>query len=148
MIPVRTEQDRRRVMDAISKRPMPFVVNVKSGAPRSLEQNKLQRQWLNEAAQQGDMTAEEYRGLIKLTVGVPILRAEDAEFAAAYDQQVKPLPYEQKLALMMEPIDLPVTRRMSAKAKSEYLDQMHRYLTEQGFVLTDPDEPAVMRRMA
>lgn len=146
--PVRTERDREAVIKAIQNRPLPFMLSATSGVPRSIEQNKLQRQWCNDAAAQGDMTAEEYRALLKLTIGVPILRAENEAFRQAYDQHVKGLPYETKLALMSEPLDFPVTRLMTVAQKSAYLDGCHRHLTEQGFVLTDPGEPAVMRGAA
>ena len=144
--PVRTERERKRLIVALSARQLPFMCSVKQGVPRSYEQNKLQRKWMNEAAEQGDQTAEEYRAFCKLTIGVPILKAEDDVFAAAYDEHIKPLPYEQKLALMAEPIDTPVTRRMSSKAKAAYLDAVYQYFTAQcGYVLTDPGEPGVMR---
>ena len=108
---------------------------------RTLAQNKLQRQWLNEAEQQGDQTAEEYRAFCKLTIGVPILRAENAEFKAKYDEIVKPLSYEQKLAIMAEPLDLPVTRLMTKRQKMAYLNQMYEYFTgECGFRLSEPME--------
>jgi hypothetical protein len=145
-LPVRTERERQRLIDALSSRELPFTVSVKSGVPRTIAQNRMNRQWCNDAAEQGDMTAEEYRGLLKLTIGVPILRSENEAFRVAYDEHVKGLPYETKLALMMEPLDFPVTRLMDADQESRYLDGCHQYLTVQcGFVITDPGEPGVMR---
>ena len=71
----------------------------------------------------------------------PILRAENTRFAEAYDERVKPLPYEQKMALMAEPLDLPVTRIMTADQKTRYLDGVWKHFTEKGIVLTEPDAP-------
>lgn len=136
---VKTESDRQRLIKLIEHRDIPFTVNLAKGAGRSIEQNRLQRLWLNEAAEQGDHTAEEYRAYCKLTIGVPILRADSEEFAEAYDRVIKPMPYETKLQLMMEPHDYPVTRLMTSKQKSEYLNQMHRLLSEMGIRLTDPE---------
>lgn len=108
---------------------------------RTLAQNALQRKWLADAQAQGDQTAEEYRAFCKLTIGVPILRSENAEFKAKYDEIVKPLSYEQKLAIMAEPLDLPVTRLMTKRQKMAYLNQMYEYLTgECGFRLSEPME--------
>lgn len=107
---------------------------------RSIEQNRLQRLWMLEAQEQGDMTAEEYRGYCKLHIGVPMLRAESDEFAAKYDQYVRPLPYETKMALMMEPFDFPVTRLMNTDQKKRYLDKVYVYLTGLGFKLTEPKQ--------
>lgn len=108
---------------------------------RTLAQNALQRKWLADAQSQGDQTAEEYRAFCKLTIGVPILRAENAEFKAKYDEIVKPLSYEQKLAIMAEPLDLPVTRLMTKRQKMAYLNQMYEYFTgECGFRLSEPME--------
>ena len=64
----------------------------------------------------------------------------NAEFRAKYDENLKPLPYEVKLSCMMEPIDMPVTRRMSKDAKTEYLDEMARHWSAQGVRLTDPED--------
>lgn len=118
----------------------PITVSAVDGRHRSVEQNKLQRLWCNEVAEQlGDRSPEEVRAISKLEIAVPILRAEDEEFCEAYDKSIKGLPYETKIACMMEPIDLPVTRRMNVTQKKRFLDEMHRYWTEKGLQLTDPD---------
>lgn len=120
---------------------LPATVRWTIGRDRTLEQNKLQRLWCNEVAEQlGDQTPEEVRGFCKLTIAVPILRAEDDEFCEAYDRVIRPLPYEAKMACMMEPIDFPVTRRMTVGQKVKFLDQMHRYWVERGLTLTEPPE--------
>jgi hypothetical protein len=40
---------------------------------------------------------------------------------------------------MAEPIDFPVTRQMTTKQKTEYLDGVFKALSEQGVILTMPD---------
>jgi hypothetical protein len=108
-----------------------------------VEQNRLQRLWINEIAEQlNDRTAEEIRAECKLTLGVPILRAENEAFCEAYDRHIRPLPYEQKLALMAEPFDFAVTRLMTTEQKTRYLDAMHRHYSAQGVILTDPERSA------
>lgn len=124
----------------------PLTVSATDGRHRSVEQNKLQRLWCIEVSEQlGDHTPEEVRAISKLQIAVPILRAEDEEFREAYDAALKGLPYEVKLACMKEPIDMPVTRRMNVSQKKRFLDEMHRFWSEQGVQLTDPDP---MRRAA
>lgn len=115
-------------------------VEVVPGKCRSLEQNRLQRLWLQEAGKQGDMSAEEYRGYCKLRLGVPILRRDSEVFREQYDRIIKPLPYEDKLQMMMEPLDFPITRLMSKNQKTEYLDAMYQHLRGLGFQLTEPDQ--------
>lgn len=138
---VETEADRRMLIRFLEAQALPITVSVTKGGKRSLRQNKLQRLWLNEIAEQlGDQTPEEVRGYCKLTIGVPILRAEHEAFRERYDLIVRPLPYEQKLALMMEPLDFPVTRLMSTKQATAYLDGVHRHFSEKGIVLTDPGD--------
>ena len=100
-------------------------------------QNNMQHQWFRDAQQQGDQSAEEYRALCKLTIGVPILRRDSEEFRSQYDRTLKRIAYEDKLKLMSPPIDFPVTRLMGKKQKSEYLDGVHKFLSEQGFRLTE-----------
>lgn len=107
---------------------------------RTLDQNSLQHKWHMEAAQQlGEGTAEDYRAYCKLHFGVPILRAESPEFREQYDRIIRPLPYEQKLELMKAPIDFPVTRLMTVKQQSAFLDECQRYYMSQGVALTIPE---------
>ncbi len=136
-----TDHDRRMLIRFIEGQPLPLTVSVGKGGKRSLAQNKLQRLWINEISQQlGDMTPEEVRGYCKLTLGVPILRAENDDFREKYDADIRPLPYELKLKLMMEPFDFAVTRLMNKKQKTAYLDGVHRHFSEKGIVLTDPGD--------
>lgn len=138
---VETERERHLLIRFIESQTLPITVSVTKGGKRSLKQNRLQRQWLNEISQQlGDQTPEEVRGYCKLTIGVPILRAENEAFREKYDAIVRPLPYEQKLALMMEPMDFPITRLMSIKQATAYLDGVHRHFSAKGIVLTDPGD--------
>ena len=137
---IRTEQDRNNVIKVIQARHMPCTVIINKGAPRTIEQNKLQRKWLLEAQEQGDQTAEEYRGYCKLWFGVPILRNENEEFRKSYDKIITPLLYPMKLEMMMVPLDFSVTRKMTTKQKSQYLDQMYEFFTAQGFELTQPEQ--------
>lgn len=136
---IRNEQDRKDAIRLIENRKTPFTVTLSEGAPRSIEQNRLQRKWLLEAEEQGDMTAEEYRGYCKLHLGVPILRNENDLFREKYDRIIKPHSYEDKLAMMMEPLDFPVTRLMNTKQKTKYLDAMYQHFRSLGFILTEPE---------
>lgn len=138
---VESEWDRQMLVRFIALQPLPFTVSLSRGGKRSTKQNRLQRQWLNEIAEQlGGQTPEEVRGYCKLTIGVPILRAEHDIFREKYDAIVRPLLYEQKLALMMEPLDFPVTRLMTTRQATAYLDGVHRHFSEKGIVLTDPGD--------
>lgn len=135
---IRTEHDRQQALKNAGTRDLPFTLSINKGAPRSIEQNRLQRLWMLEAEEQGDMTAEDYRGFCKLHFGVPILRAENEEFKKIYDEVIRPLDYEKKLAVMRVPIDLPVTSQMTTKQKTKYLDIVYNHFLELGFLLTEP----------
>lgn len=136
-----TDHDRRMLIRFLEDQPLPITVALTKGGKRSLRQNKLQRLWINEIAEQlADQSPEEVRGYCKLTLGVPILRAENDTFRERYDAIVRPLPYEQKLALMMEPLDFPISRLMTTKQATAYLDGIHRHFSEKGIVLTDPGD--------
>jgi hypothetical protein len=128
------------------------IIVQKRPVKRSVDQNKLQRKWLLEAQDQGDQTAEEYRGFCKLHFAVPILRWEMPEFKEKYDRIVKPLPYESKLELMQEPLDFPCTRLMSKDQKARYLNAIYQHFTGLGVRLTDPGlkgiNPAEYREVA
>jgi hypothetical protein len=138
---VETEQAREMLVKFIAGKKVPFTVTLTDGKHRTTDQNRLQRLWVMEiSAQLGDRTPEEVRGEMKLTFGVPILRAENEAFRARYDEIVKPLPYEAKLKLMMEPFDFGVTRIMTTRQKTAYLDAVHRHFSEQGVILTNPED--------
>lgn len=119
----------------------PYTVTITRGKRRSTSQNRLNRLWAGEIAEQlGDQTPEEVRGLMKLQFGVPILRAENEAFCEAYDRYIKPLPYETKLALMQEPLDWPVTRLFVTDQEHRYLDSIYQFFTAKGVVLTVPPD--------
>lgn len=137
--PIRDDADAARLIALIQNRSKPFTVSIRDGLPRSDNQNALQQKWCDEVAKQlGDRTAEEIRGESKLRFGVPIMRRDHEEFAEKYDRLIKPRPYAEKLELMMEPLDFPVTRLMTTRQKTEYLDAMHAFWAAQGVVLTVP----------
>ena len=138
---LRNSRDIDRLATLMRARKLPLTVTYQNGKHRSVEQNRLQRLWCNQAAEQlGDQTPEGVRGFCKLTMGVPILRAENDDFRVAYDKVVRPLDYEAKLAFMMEPLDFPVTRLMKVGQKVRYLDHMLRHFSELGVELTEPDD--------
>lgn len=137
---VKDETDREALIQFLGARKLPFTADIIKGKRRSTEQNRLQRLWMNEISEQmGDRTPEEVRAYCKLTIGVPILRAENTRFCEMYDRVIKPMPYEQKLSIMAEPFDLAVTRLMTTVQKKAYLDEIQRHFSQQGIVLTDPD---------
>jgi len=136
-----TDADRRTLIRFLEAQPLPLTVTLSKGGKRTLKQNGLQMKWMGEvAAQLGDQTAEEIRGFCKLTIGVPIMRAESPSFREQYDAIIRPLPYEHKLAMMMEPFDFKVTRLMNTKQFTTYLDGVHRYWSSKGIALTDPGD--------
>lgn len=136
---IKTEQDRRQVIKAIEARQIPCTVEIVKGLKRSNEQNKLSRKWMNEAEEQGDQTAEEYRAYCKLHFGVPIMRQQSELFREKYDRIIKPLAYTHKMEMMMVPFDFPVTRMMTTASEKKYLDQVYSFLTGQGFKLSNPN---------
>lgn len=137
---IRDAGDLARLVTFLEGRKLPLTVTIAAGIKRTDEQNKLQRKWCGEIAEQmGDRTAEDVRGECKLRLGVPILRAENDAFAEKYDRLIKPRTYEEKLELMMEPIDFPVTRIMTTRQKTQFLDAMHRYWSAKGLILTTPE---------
>ena len=78
---IETEQARKMLLRFIEAQKLPMTVSVTLGRRRSADQNRLQRKWMNEISEQlGDQTPEEVRGYCKLTIGVPILRAENEKF--------------------------------------------------------------------
>lgn len=137
---IETEFELRQAIKFIEVQKLPLTVNVTASGKRSSKQNRLNRKWMLDIADQVDGWSTEYaRGYCKLHFGIPILRNEDEEFCREYDALVRPLPYEHKIKLMMVPFDFGVTRLMTVKQQTRYLDAVQRHFSEQGVVLTDPE---------
>ena len=120
-------------------RKLPITVSWTQGAPRSNAQNRLAQRWFTDISTQlGDQTHEDVRAECKLRFGVPILRAENETFRLSYDRVIKALPYEQKLDAI-KAFDLPVTRLMTVKQMTAFMDEMQRHWSGQGVRLTDPE---------
>lgn len=118
----------------------PGTVTVTKGEPRRSRQNRLAQRWNTDiAVQMGDTTHEDARAYNKLRFGVPILRAENEAFRLSYDRVMKHLPYEEKLEAV-KAFDLPVTRLMTVKQQTAYMDAVSQHWTPQGVRLTHPDD--------
>ena len=95
-------------------------LSFKTGKARSLDQNALSHEWYAQLARElREDDALGWKCYCKLHHGVPILRAEDAEFREFYDQSIKLLDYEKKLVAMKF---LPVTSLMTKPQLSKYLE--------------------------
>jgi hypothetical protein len=117
---------------------LPITVSWTQGAPRSDAQRNLSQRWFTDIAMQlGDQTREDVRAQCKLDHGVPILRAENEAFRLSYGDVFQPLSYEAKLAAI-KAFDLPVTRLMTVKQMSAFMDDMQRQYAPL-VRLTDPE---------
>jgi hypothetical protein len=98
-------------------------VTVKTGKDRSLDQNAISHAWYAQVVR--ELREDDELGVkrfCKLTFGVPILRAEDADFREMYDAAIKfGLTYEQKLKAMDF---IPVTSLMTVAQLNKYLHAM------------------------
>lgn len=117
----------------------PLTVTITKGAARSHMQNRLAQRWFSDVARQIEgETHEDVRAYCKLHFGVPILRAENEAFRQSYDRTMKGLPYEAKLEAI-KAFDLPVTRLMTVKQMTAFMDEMQRHWSGMGMNLTDPE---------
>ena len=136
---ITTPQEKRDFMKFVEQHAIPCSVSIVKGKDRTSLQNTLQWKWFVEVSRQAeDMSPEDVRGYCKLTIGVPILRAENEAFREIYDRLIRPLDYEDKLKLMMSPMDFSVTSIMTTKQMANYLDDVMRHWSEKGYILTDP----------
>ena len=137
---INSVSDRAALITYLEHKKPPFVASITDGRRRSIAQNKLQRLWLNEAADQlQEYTAEQYRAYCKLHFGIPILRGENEDFCKAYDRVIRSCSYEDKLEMMAVPLDFPVTRLMKSGQKARYLDDMFQHFLGLGVLLTQPE---------
>lgn len=97
-------------------------VAVKTGKARSIPQNSISHEWYSQVSRElREDTPLSVKCFCKLTMGVPIMRAEDEEFRKLYDLVIRPLSYEKKLEAMKV---WPVTSLMTKPQLSQYLTAM------------------------
>ncbi len=137
---LRTTEDVDAFIKLLCDVKLPVTVTWQQGADRSHEQNRLAWMWANEAAEQlGDREAPDVHAEWKLTIGIPILRADSPDFRETYDETVRHLNYETKIKIMRD-LDFPVTRLMGVKQMCRFLDQVERKCLEAGLQLTQPPD--------
>jgi len=115
-------------------------VTVRTGKARSLDQNAISHAWYQQVARELREDDElGWKAYCKLHHGVPILRAEDADFREFYDGALKGLTYEQKLGAMKY---LPVTSLMTKPQLSKYLEAVQADFRGKGVWLEFPERAA------
>ena len=113
-------------------------VSYTTGKARSLDQNALSHSWYLQLSRElREDDALGHKCYCKLHHGVPILRAEDEEFRVFYDNAIKGLTYEQKVAAMKF---LPVTSIMTKPQLSKYLEAMREDFYTRGVNLEFPQD--------
>lgn len=120
-------------------RKLPLTIDIQDGRDRSSEQNRLSQKWYAEIADQTGEDREDVRARCKLEIGVPIMREASDKFKATYDRLIRPLAYEDKLALIRD-TDMPVTRLMKVSDMTHYMDLVFQRHAEFGIVLTVPPD--------
>lgn len=120
-------------------RKRPFTVDITDGRDRSTEQNRLAFKWYGEIADQTGEDRDEVRARCKLEIGVPIMREASDKFRATYDRLIRPLDYDDKIALIRD-TDMPVTRLMNVTQMSQYMDLVFKRHAEFGIELTIPTD--------
>jgi hypothetical protein len=113
-------------------------ISIKTGKDRSLDQNALSHTWYAQIARElKEDDALGWKCFCKLHFGIPILRAEDAEFRKFYDNAIRSsLSYEQKLIAMQF---LSVTSEMTKPQLSAYLEAMQAHFRTMGVQLEFPE---------
>jgi hypothetical protein len=135
------EYQRAQLLKLIQGYSIPFTVSITKGRKKSYLQDKLENLWHMEACEQLDdgEAPEEKRAYAKLHFGVAIMHSQDDEFRESWDRVLRGLTYPQKIEAMRLPLDFPVTRLMTSKQKSEYLEALQVHYENQGVVLTQPE---------
>lgn len=136
---IECRQDEERLIAFLKAQPKPYTIEYHEGRVRSPEQNRLQWVWANTIAKVDGVPARDIQNDWKLRWGVPILIAESKAFARMWLKIESHCSYEEQHEFVR---DLPVTRIMTAKQCTRYLDQIHQWYTERGFDLAEPEREA------
>ena len=117
----------------------PMTVTITKGDNRRNAQNRLAQRWFSDIARQlGDVTHDEVRAECKVTHGVQILRAENEAFRQSWDSTFGRLDYGSQREAVKN-LDVPVTRLMTVKQMTKFMDAVHSFWASRGFALTDPE---------
>ena len=138
--PIRNAEDVTKLMAFLGQFPFPYRVNVTKGEDRSGQQNKLAFKWYREIAEQmGDRTSSEVRAHCKFYHGVKILVTEDEAFCEQWTRLFRDrYSEEEKLELMVEPHDYPITRIMGVRQMTAFLEAIIAEFAPMGVQLTMP----------
>jgi len=139
---LKTPGDRAAWVRFLEGQELPLSVTAKHGEEKRRDrQNRFAFETYKQIAElMGDRRPSDVRAETKLQIGVPIMREESADFREKYDRILKPMPYETKLELMVEPMEFPVTSLMSVKAMTRYISEMLAHWDAQGAPVMLPDD--------
>ena len=137
---IREASDADRLAAYVRAQPrLPLTVTIVRGDPRRDAQNRLSQRWYSDIARQlADMDREEVRADCKVTFGVPILTAENEAFRVQWAAGLGHLSYE-AVRKFVQVTDQPVTRLMTVKQMTTFMDAMQRHWLPLGVRLTDPE---------
>ena len=123
----------------LTERKLPLTVSWVQGASKTDAQNKLAQRWFTDIARQlGDTTHEDVRADCKVTFGVPILCTENDAFRQSWAETFAPLSYE-GVRKAVKNLDVPVTRLMTLRQMTAFMDAMQAHWGGMGLYLTDPE---------
>jgi len=114
------------IIDSIPPEAPPHEVIIREHKrSRSADQNALSHAWYAQVSRkEGEYLPGEIKRLCKYHFGLPILRADDAEFNHVCNVAIDVLAYEDKIKAMEY---LPVTSRMTTTQLSEYLKCIQKH---------------------
>lgn len=134
-----TPQDVENFCTLLPGMSLPVTLSWVKGRDRTQQQNALQWLWATEVADQlADRAPQDVQDTWRLEHGVPILRADDAEFCVMYDRCIKPLPYEMKKNALRR-LGIKITSAFKVGQMVRYMDAVQRACLEFGLEITEPD---------
>ena len=108
-------------------------IDVKAGRSRTIDQNSLTHAWYEQLSRElREDDARGWKRYCKLTHGVPILLAEDADFRNALGSSFTAMSYEQRLQAMDF---VPVTSIMTRNQLGRYADSVSAEFAKRGVFL-------------
>ena len=112
-------------------------VTAKVGKARSIPQNAIQHAWYTQMAMEDrSMSQVEHVRFCKYTYGIPILCAAEPDYREKCRRLLGPLDYECRMEAMDH---WPVTRLMTKRQESEYLEAVRNGYERKGVRLEFPE---------
>lgn len=133
---LRNRRDLQQWVNFLTGQAFPMTASYVSGAKRTNPQNATAAMWYAQIGAETGETPAQVKARCKLTHGRLIMQKDRPDWVTEWEPLYAPIPHHMRLKLFEA---LPLTRLLTTRQMSEYLDAVKREHEEMGIELVDPE---------